>query len=405
MNYYGIPYLQTKLMQKQLRVQKRYWYYEQKNNTLDFGISTPPALKYYNSIVGWCAKGVDALADRLDFYGFRDDVFGLTQIYDQNNRDILFNSAILGALIASCSFIYISEDETGYPRLQVIDANDATGIINPVTQMLDEGYAILQRDEFGIPIKEAYFTYEYTAYYEGGQLVDTVYNKAPYPLLVPMIFRPDSKRPFGHSRISRACMAHVQSAVRTLKRSEISAEFYSFPQKYVTGIDDSAQEGLDKWAAAMSAMMKFGLNEDGSDHVKVGQFSQQSMSPHTEQLKMFASLFAGEVGLTLDDLGFPQSNPSSYEAIKASHENLRLTAKAAHKSFNVGILNAGYLAACVRDNYKYQRSQITITKPVWLPPFQADASMLGGIGDAIMKINQSYPDYLTADKLLELTGI
>ena len=405
MNYYGIPYLQTKLMQKQFRVQKRYWYYEQKNNTLDFGISTPPALKYYNSIVGWCAKGVDALADRLDFYGFRDDVFDLTQIYDQNNRDILFNSAILGALIASCSFIYISEDETGYPRLQVIDAFDATGIINPVTQMLDEGYAILQRDEFGIPVKEAYFTYEYTAYYEGGQLVDTVYNKAPYPLLVPMIFRPDSKRPFGHSRISRACMAHVQSAVRTLKRSEISAEFYSFPQKYVTGIDDSAQEGLDKWAAAMSAMMKFGLNEDGSDHVKVGQFSQQSMSPHTEQLKMFASLFAGEVGLTLDDLGFPQSNPSSYEAIKASHENLRLTAKAAHKSFNVGILNAGYLAACVRDNYKYQRSQITITKPVWLPPFQADASMLGGIGDAIMKINQSYPGYLTADKLLELTGI
>lgn len=405
MNYYGIPYLQTKLMQKQLRVQKRYWYYEQKNNTLDFGISTPPALKYYNSIVGWCAKGVDALADRLDFYGFRDDVFDLTQIYDQNNRDILFNSAILGALIASCSFIYISEDETGYPRLQVIDANDATGIINPVTQMLDEGYAILQRDEFGIPVKEAYFTYEYTAFYEGGQLVDTVYNKAPYPLLVPMIFRPDSKRPFGHSRISRACMAHVQSAVRTLKRSEISAEFYSFPQKYVTGIDDSAQEGLDKWAAAMSAMMKFGLNEDGSDHVKVGQFSQQSMSPHTEQLKMFASLFAGEVGLTLDDLGFPQSNPSSYEAIKASHENLRLTAKAAHKSFNVGILNAGYLAACVRDNYKYQRSQITITKPVWLPPFQADASMLSGIGDAIMKINQSYPDYLTANKLLELTGI
>lgn len=405
MNYYGIPYLQTKLMQKQFRVQKRYWYYEQKNNTLDFGISTPPALKYYNSIVGWCAKGVDALADRLDFYGFRDDVFDLTQIYDQNNRDILFNSAILGALIASCSFIYISEDETGYPRLQIIDAFDATGIINPVTQMLDEGYAILQRDEFGIPVKEAYFTYEYTAYYEGGQLVDTVYNKAPYPLLVPMIFRPDSKRPFGHSRISRACMAHVQSAVRTLKRSEISAEFYSFPQKYVTGIDDSAQEGLDKWAAAMSAMMKFGLNEDGSDHVKVGQFSQQSMSPHTEQLKMFASLFAGEVGLTLDDLGFPQSNPSSYEAIKASHENLRLTAKSAHKSFNVGILNAGYLAACVRDNYKYQRSQITITKPVWLPPFQADASMLSGIGDAIMKINQSYPDYLTADKLLELTGI
>lgn len=404
MNYYGIPFLQTKLLLKRIRVGKRYRYYEMKNNVFDFGISSPPELKYFNSVVGWCAKGVDALADRLDFYGFRNDVFGLSEIYDQNNRDILFNSAILGALIASCSFIYISEDESGYPQLQVIDGDEATGIINPVTQMLDEGYAVLERDEFGNPVREAYFTYEYTAFYEGGKLVEERPNKALYPLLVPMIFRPDAKRPFGHSRISRACMSITASALRTIKRSEISAEFYSFPQKYVTGVDDSAEQ-LDKWSAAMSAMMKFTLNEDGTDHVKLGQFSQQSMTPHTEQLRMFASLFAGEVGLTLDDLGFPQSNPSSYEAIKAAHENLRLTAQAAQKSFNVGILNAGYLAACMRDDYKYQRSQLTITTPVWLPPFKADVSMLSGIGDAIMKINSSYPGYLTEEKLLELTGI
>ena len=347
---------------------------------------------------------MDALADRLDFYGFKNDVFDLTQVYDQNNKDILFESAILGALIGSCAFIYISPGEDGFPRLQVIDAYDATGVIDPITQMLNEGYAVLERNDFGQPVMEAYFTHEYTAYYRGGVLVDQRENPTPYPLLVPMIFRPDAKRPFGHSRITRACMNYVGSALRTLKRSEISAEFFSFPQKWVTGVDDSAQE-LDKWTAAMSAMMKFTLNEDGQDHVKLGQFSQQSMAPHTDQLKMFASMFAGEVGLTLDDLGFPQSNPSSYEAIKASHENLRLTAKAAHKSFNVGILNAGFLAACLRDKYEYSRSQITITTPMWLPPFQADVSTLAGIGDAIMKINESYPDYLTAEKLLELTGI
>ena len=404
MEYYGITYLQTKLMQKRLRVLKRYCFYEMKNITLDFGISTPPELKYWNSVVGWCAKGVDALADRLDFYGFRNDVFGLTEIFDQNNKDILFNSAFLAALIGSCSFAYISRDESGYPRIQIIDGSDATGIIDPITWMLNEGYAVLERDQYGMPRKEAYFTYEYTAFYENGELVDSIRNDAPYPLLVPIIFRPDAKRPFGHSRISRACMSLVGSALRTVKRSEISAEFYSFPQKWATGLDVDAQE-IDKWTAAMSAMMKFTTNEDGDDKVKLGQFTQQSMTPHTDQLKMFASLFAGEVGLTLDDLGFPQSNPSSYEAIKASHENLRLTAKAAHKSFNVGILNAGFLAACIRDDYEYQRSQITITKPVWLPPFQADVSMLSGIGDAIQKINQSYPDYLTEDKILEITGI
>jgi len=404
MNYYGIPYLQNKLNAKRLRVLARYGYYEMKNVTFDFGISSPPELRYWNSVVGWCAKAVDSLADRLDFHGFRNDVFDLSGIYDLNNKDVLFDSAILGALISACDFIYISEDETGFPRLQVIDGGNATGIIDPITGMLNEGYAVLERDQLQVPTKEAYFTYEWTAFYENGKLVDTRPNKAPYPCLVPVIFRPDAVRPFGHSRISRACMANVGSALRTIKRSEISAEFYSFPQKYVTGLDQNAEQ-MDKWTAAMSAMMKFSLGEDGQDHVKLGQFTQQSMAPHIEQLKMFASLFAGEVGLTLDDLGFPQSNPSSYDAIKASHENLRLTAKKAQKSFNIGIINAGFLAACIRDNVKYQRSQLSYTVPVWSPVFPADVSMLGAIGDAVGKINTAYPDYLTEEKLFEITGL
>lgn len=404
MEYVGIQFLKKLLNKKRIRIGTRYLFYEMKNATFDFGISSPPELRWWNSCVGWCAKGVDALADRLDFYGFKDDVFGLNEIYSANNKDVLFPSGILGALIASCSFIYVSEDETGFPRLQIVNADDATGIINPSTGLLNEGYAVLERNAARQPVMEAYFTHEGTYYYQDGKLVDSREYRIKEPLLVPLIFRPDAKRPFGHSRISRACMSYVSSAIRTIKRSEISAEFFSFPQKWVTGVDADANK-IDKWSAAMSALMKFTLNEDGQDHVKLGQFSQQSMTPHVDQFKMFASLFAGEVGLTLDDLGFPQSNPSSYDAIKASHENLRLTAKAAHKSFNVGILNAGYLAACIRDNYDYTRQQISVTTPMWLPPFQADVSMLGSIGDAIQKINSSLPDYLTEEKILEMTGI
>lgn len=200
-------------------------------------------------------------------------------------------------------------------------------------------------------------------------------------------------------------MSITGSALRTIKRSEISAEFFSFPQKYVTGVDDSAGGQFDKWAAAMSAMMQFTLNEDGQDHVKLGQFQQQSMTPHLEQLRMFASLFAGECGLTLDDLGFASGNPTSAEAIKSQHENMRLTAKKAQKTFGNGLINAGYLAACIRDNYKYQRSQLYMTKAVWTPVFPADVSMLGAIGDAVGKMADVYPEYLTQEKLFELTGI
>lgn len=401
---YGLAHLKNKLALKRMRVKTRYSFYEMKNATFDFGISSPPDLRYWNSCVGWCAKGVDALADRLAFRKFKEDAFGLEEILNLNNRDILLPSAFLGALIASCSFIYIVEDETGFPRLQVIDAMNATGTMDATTQMLTEGYAVLERDNADQPVLEAYFTKDFTAWYSRGELVDQRENKAPYPLLVPVVYRPDSVREFGRSRISRACMSLTGSALRTIKRSEIAAEFYSFPQKWVTGLDNSAED-LDSWKAAMSTMMRFDKNEDGQDHVKLGQFSQQSMTPHVEQLRMFASLFAGETGLTLDDLGFAGDNPSSAEAIKAAHENLRLSARSAQRSFGVGILNACYLAACVRDNYKYLRTQLNMEQPQWYPAFPADVSTIGLVGDAIGKIEAAFPGYMDADKLFELTGI
>lgn len=198
-------------------------------------------------------------------------------------------------------------------------------------------------------------------------------------------------------------MSIVDSAMRTVKRSEISAEFYSVPQKYVLGTDPDA-EPMDKWTAAMSAILEITKDEDG-EKPSVGQFSQQSMSPHLEQLRMFASLFAGETGLTIEDLGFTSGNPASSDAIKASHESLRLKARAAQRTFGSGFLNAGYLAACLRDKREYKRNQLYLTTPKWEPIFEPDAAALSGIGDAVIKLQQAFPDYFGEDKLRDLTGI
>ena len=402
--YKGIEYLRRKLNSKRTRVLERYKYYEMKNWAFDFNISTPPNLRNWNSIVGWNAKAVDSLADRLIFKGFKNDNFDLESIFQMNNPDVLFDSSILGALISSCNFIYISEDEDGFPRLQAIDGGNATGVIDPFTGLLTEGYAVLEREK-GLPIVEAYFIEGITYIYRKGEKEPEVFfNDAPYPLLVPIIYRPDAIRPFGHSRISRVCMSITGSALRTIKRSEISAEFFSYPQRYVTGLDQDAEQ-MDKWKATMSSFMAFTVNEDGSDNVKLGQFTQQSMEPHLSQLRMFASLFAGETGLTLDDMGFATDNPSSAEAIKAAHENLRLTARKAQRTFGTGFLNVGYLAACVRDGFSFERKQLYKTKTLWYPVFEPDSAMLSSIGDGAIKINQAVPDYFDKDTLRDLTGI
>lgn len=399
MELLGKAYLMNKLDLKRRKVLKRYNYYEMHNTTRDLRISTPVNLGWFMSVLGWCGKAVDALADRVSFREMRDDTFNMNEIFDLNNPDVLFDSAVLSAMISSCSFVYISPDETGYPRLQVIDGGNATGDIDPITGLLREGYAVLQRDDRDNVLSDAYFTSEYTEYSDG-----TIYkHNAGHPLLVPIIYRPDARRPFGHSRITRSCMSLMDSAARTIKRSEIAAEFYSFPQKYITGLSDDAEK-FDKWQATISGFLRFDKDEDG-DSPHLGQFTQQSMAPYTEQLKMLASAFAGETGLTMDDLGFATANPSSADAIKASHENLRLLARKAQKTFGSGFLNVGYVAACLRDETPYKRDEIYRTTPIWEPIFEPDMSTLSGFGDAILKINQSVDGYITAEKVRDMTGL
>lgn len=405
---YGIAYLKRKLTAKQTRVRMRYGFYDMKHTAQDISGIIPAQFKHIAYALGWCAKAVDSVADRLLFDGFAHDDFLLNEIFALNNRDVLFGSANLSALISSCSFLYVGRNAAGFPTIQVIDGGSATGIIDPVTNMLTEGYAVLERDENGKPTLEAYFRPHLTEYYRNGRRDDalTFEHKAPFALLVPVIYRPDAKRPFGHSRISRACMNIQDAATRTLRRSEVSAEFYSFPQRYALGLSNDADvmTADEKVKAVMSAFLDFRKDEDG-DKPTVGQFEQQSMAPFTEQVKMLASVFAGETGLTLDDLGFSTENPSSEGAIRASHENLRLTARRAQQTFGVGYLNAGYLAACIRDNYEYERSAFANTVPTWLPIFEPDAQGLASIGDAILKMNQASEGFMGARNIRALTGL
>lgn len=144
----GIDYLRQKLNLHKPRVDERYELYDSKYLNPDIGIVIPPYIRQrYRAVIGWCGKAVDVMADRLIFRDFKNDNFDINSIFSLNNPDVFFDSAILSALIASCSFVYISKDENGEIRLQVIEASNATGIIDPITNLLVEGYAVLERDE------------------------------------------------------------------------------------------------------------------------------------------------------------------------------------------------------------------------------------------------------------------
>ena len=400
----GIEYLKRKLATKKPRADLRYRYYEMKKYAPNYDTTMPKELKTMISVMGWCTAAVDNLADRLIFREFRNDDVDIAYILKKNNQDILFDAAVLGALITSCDFAYIREG-TEVPAIEIISGCDATGVMDMSTHLLTEGYAVLERDQkSGKPLLEAYFTPDSTTFFPAGEEPYTLPAPGGVIGLVPIVHRPDAKREFGRSRISRACMSYQEGAIQAVRKSEIAAYFYSYPQRYALGFEPKDEDGFDRWRASMSAMLTIGRDGDGN-LPQLGQFSQQSMTPYNDHLRMFAGLFAGETGLTLEDMGFPLANPSSPEAIKAAHDVLRLKARKAQRSFSSSFRNVAYTAVCIRDKLHYDRDVVAELKPTWEPIFEPSATQYGMIGDAIFKINTASPGYIGPETIYDMTGI
>lgn len=405
----GKAYLKSKLNSKKKWVKTRYDYYDQRNLRANPSPVMPPKLaRMYETKLGWCTKAVDSLANRLIFDGFENDNFNLWEMFEYNNKDVFFDSAIRSALISACSFVYISADEDDYPRLQVIDGKNATGIIDPITNLLVEGYAVLETDDRGRILCDAYFTADATeyTYYDGNRGSiggsEVIANPTGYPLLVPIIYRSDASRPFGQSRIGRDCMNLEDKARWAVTDIAVANEFTAFPQKYVLGTAEDSD--FDKVKATYTSFLEISKDSDG-DHPVVGQFQQATMSPMVEAVSTYAKLFAGLTGLTTDDLGFVSENPSSAESIKAAHADLERTAAKAQDTFGSGFLNVGLVASCVRDQFHYRRRVLYETIPLWKPAFVMDNTALGSFGDAVLKINQAIPNAISAKTIERLTGI
>ena len=101
MELQGMEYLKKKLNTRRSRVNMRYEQYSMKYKDYDVGLTIPQEIRRrYRSVLGWSAKAVDSLADRLIFREFANDNFEVNEIFQANNPDVFFDSAVLSALIA-----------------------------------------------------------------------------------------------------------------------------------------------------------------------------------------------------------------------------------------------------------------------------------------------------------------
>jgi hypothetical protein len=141
------------------------------------------------------------------------------------------------------------------------------------------------------------------------------------PTIEALTYRPTFEKPLGQSRINRAVMSITDSAVREALRTEISAEFFTSPQKYLLGADTDAFKHKTKWEAYIGNIFAVGRDENG-DLPTFGQLSQGSMQPHTDYMRALAARFSGETNVPISTLGIIHDQPASAEAIYAASEPL-----------------------------------------------------------------------------------
>ena len=92
MDLKGIPYLRSKLASIRNRVDMRYKQYAMQYHDNMIGITIPANIReQYRAVLGWAAKGVDSLADRLVFREFENDDFQVNEIFQANNTDVFFD--------------------------------------------------------------------------------------------------------------------------------------------------------------------------------------------------------------------------------------------------------------------------------------------------------------------------
>ena len=388
-------------------------YFDGKNLLRDLGISIPPQLKTVETVLGWPMKGVTGLASRCNFDGFvipgdEQDPFDLSGLLADNNIDVELPQAITSSLVHATSFLTVTPGDTsaGEPEVLLLarSARWATGLWDRRTRSLRAGLSVTDTDDTGTPIEfEMYQRDKVTTFRKSGGkwTAEIQANRTGRVWMEPLTFRPEIDRPFGHSRISRAVMSITDSAVRTVLRSEVSAEFFNSPQRYVLGAEEGAFAGdAAKWKAIIGRLLAISRDEDG-ELPQVGQFSQQSMQPHMDQLRGWAALFAGETNLPVSSLGIVQDNPASAEAIYAAKEDLVMEAAAANRVYGSALRRAATTAVMLRDGLTEPPEEMRQLQAKWRNP--ATPSVVSA-SDALVKQAAVMPWLAESDVALEALG-
>lgn len=379
-------------------VDRTLWY-DAKHTVEHLGIAVPAQLEEVAPVLGWPARAVDDLSERVILDGFVApgnawESFGLDKIWSDNRLPLLSSMVHTSTFKYAVTFVAAIQGGEGEPEVLTpsYSATTSTGRWDAVRGRLSSFLTLTDKDRYGqvtgFILMTADSIIKCKADDRGKWSVERRAHKAGRVPVAVFVHNPSVEWEFGTSRITRPVMSITQRAVRTLLRMEVSAEFYSSPQRAVLGADESdfqdSATGAMKtgWEVTIGKLLALSRDEETGNLPEVHQFAQASMQPHVDMIRSDAALFSGETGIPIDTLGVVHDNPSSAEGVEARYKKLNAAAEKSIKCFEGAWADLMRIAVMVREDSPTAADGLTKLSANFRPPHEPT---VGEASDAMVK--------------------
>lgn len=347
---------------------KRSLYYDTEQAFKDLGIALPPQLRKAKFVLGWATQAVRKPALRSQFDGLRlpgsDDPFELGEVLARNNFSLEFGQSIVSAYTHGVSLVTVAKGAAGEApvQIQAHSAESSSALWDRRMRRVSAAMTIsaVGKDEkpveFIVYLPHVVLSCAFTP--GSGWAAERYANPSGRAQAVAITNDPQTRRPFGRSRLTNAVMGLNDMAVRAYVRMEGNAEFYSSPQLALLGVDEEAFGGeipeSQKFKLAQDRFLALTKDQDGDKPV-LQQLQQATMTPHSDMLRTVAAAFSGETGIPPSSLGIIHDQPASAEAIRAAEHDMLIDATYQNKMvLTPAVRDIATLAIMVRDDLTEQ---------------------------------------------------
>ena len=399
-------------------------YYEMKQGVQNLGISIPPMLKATNCVTGWCAKAVNARANRSIFDGYvfegAEDA-RLKRLVRENRLRSKYREACASALVYGVSALTVMRGGAGQPDVMVraFSANQFCALWDKDAERIGAGIVLADVDREGNPsryvvhLPNAVLTLTAPAHGTAWEC-GIEPNPMGRPLMELIVNDADPDRPMGHSLLTPELLGIVDKAMRDVFRMELGAEFFTFPQRYILGADEElftvpAEDGNDenegdegdegdedgegtrvpspvaRFNAYIGSWLALTRDEDG-ELPQVGQFSPMSAENFTAVFENDAQRFSGATNIPLAQLGVLSNTYTSSDALGAANDPLILDVERINAVNGEAMENIARMMLCVADGVPYSeldeqsRAVQAVFKDPSMPTIAARADAFTKIG-------------------------